>query len=373
MIRLQCECGRRINAPDQYLGKRVKCPKCGKGILVGANGGRAPVADPTPTGNAVTFAAPSPFAESTPVTESPAPRSMPSAGTTHEDLVVSQRVTSGPDISTSELDDTESAAAELHFSEDSIRAEPPAASDKPREAPAAEAAPAPEEGREDPYRRRGISLLGLLAIVLGLAGAAMYFVPQVAKFFIFVAGAGAAIGLIGLILSIGRRRTRPILAVLGILVSAAAIGLYWLPLIRGDSQQQANQSNVHTGPPEVSEAARAADETRRRSFITVTFLEPTGSDSVVPDLEYKLTNKSGKDIKAFGGRIEIYDSAHNWLTNLGIGEIKPVAAGGVSHGKGTWPLDQHTLSLLKDRRVTTEYRADYISYADGTTERFLEP
>ena len=370
MIKLQCECGRRINAPDQYLGKRVKCPKCGKGILVGPGGGRAPVEEPAPAGRS---SGSFPFADSAPVVESPAPRSTPAAEMTHDEVAVSKTEDSAPDFSTSDMADIESSAPDDPLTNDAVRTDPPAISAKAPVAPASEAAPAEGEGPEDPYRRRGMSLLGLVAIVLGLAGAAMYFVPQVAKFFIFVAGAGVAVGLVGLIVSIARNRTRPTLAVLGILVSAAAIGLYWLPLLRGDSGRHGNQSVAQPGPPEVSDAARAADDMRRRSFISVTYLEPTGSGSVVPELEYKLTNKTGKEIKAFGGRIEIYDSSHNWLTNLGIGEIKPVAAGGVSHGKGTWPLDQHALSLIKDRRVVTEYRADYISYADGTTERFLEP
>src|SRR5258708_3919566 len=167
MIRLQCECGRRINAPDQYLGKRVKCPKCGKGILVGAKGGRAPASEPTPAGKASPVVEPSPFAESTPVTDSPSARSMPAAEPMHEDVLASKSVASPPDFSASDLDDAESPASDEHFSEDLIAAEGPAAPTKTPATPASETA-AEGEGDEpdDPYQRRGVSLLGLFAIVL---------------------------------------------------------------------------------------------------------------------------------------------------------------------------------------------------------------
>ena len=34
MIKVTCECGRKISASDKFLNKRVKCPQCGRPVLI---------------------------------------------------------------------------------------------------------------------------------------------------------------------------------------------------------------------------------------------------------------------------------------------------------------------------------------------------
>jgi uncharacterized protein YxjI len=42
-IRLECNCGRRLNLDDKLLGKRIKCPECGNALRVN---GQSPAAKP---------------------------------------------------------------------------------------------------------------------------------------------------------------------------------------------------------------------------------------------------------------------------------------------------------------------------------------
>src|SRR4051794_8802593 len=33
-IRVQCECGRQLQARDEYAGRRTRCPDCGRELLI---------------------------------------------------------------------------------------------------------------------------------------------------------------------------------------------------------------------------------------------------------------------------------------------------------------------------------------------------
>ena len=33
-IAVVCDCGKKLNVPDQFAGKQVKCPGCGGGLKV---------------------------------------------------------------------------------------------------------------------------------------------------------------------------------------------------------------------------------------------------------------------------------------------------------------------------------------------------
>jgi hypothetical protein len=47
-IPVTCECGREINLPDEYAGKKGKCPECGATIPIPANAKPAPAKEPPP-------------------------------------------------------------------------------------------------------------------------------------------------------------------------------------------------------------------------------------------------------------------------------------------------------------------------------------
>jgi len=51
-IKLRCQCGKTLNAPDSTAGKRVKCPGCGKAIRVPASGSAAHPKATAPRGQA---------------------------------------------------------------------------------------------------------------------------------------------------------------------------------------------------------------------------------------------------------------------------------------------------------------------------------
>ena len=40
-IKISCQCGKTLNAPDKAAGKAVKCPSCGQPIRVPSAGGAA--------------------------------------------------------------------------------------------------------------------------------------------------------------------------------------------------------------------------------------------------------------------------------------------------------------------------------------------
>lgn len=48
MIPVTCGCSYRANVPDQFVGKSVKCPKCGSGLGIGSGATAVAVAEPIP-------------------------------------------------------------------------------------------------------------------------------------------------------------------------------------------------------------------------------------------------------------------------------------------------------------------------------------
>lgn len=58
-IQVQCQCGARLSVPDQFAGKRGKCPKCGSAVAIPAAATSATANSPSPSPAAGAPASPS--------------------------------------------------------------------------------------------------------------------------------------------------------------------------------------------------------------------------------------------------------------------------------------------------------------------------
>lgn len=87
-IPTSCSCGAKLQAPDAAAGRKVKCPKCGTGIVV--PGGKAPAAAPSKA------AAPATLQASKPAAPAPARASKPAAAAAPAPAKASKAVAEAP-------------------------------------------------------------------------------------------------------------------------------------------------------------------------------------------------------------------------------------------------------------------------------------
>jgi hypothetical protein len=389
MIKFQCECGRKIAAPDQWLGKRVKCPQCGKPVLVQESASVAPAvhAEPAPQSAAEERYAPNPTADSSPVAGSVADAEPHTAATDIEPHPTQSRF----DID--QNDDTNAAprsfpqtSGEEAGEEDTNSVGIKDNGDKPPEhiAPAVSAParpvfvapnapPARQEDHDEVSRGRAPLFLGILALLTGIVGAVLYWVPTVESYVSpIVAGCGLFLAFIGLVLSLRRERAGLLFPVLAIVLGLVVLSLPWvLPAIQGTTSHSANAPAKEWAPDKTD----AANETMRRMIIAVDSLQLTG-DKGGPTgvVEYRLTNKGNNAIKSVAGSIQLYDKDHKLLGALALdlpdfGKT-PLAPGASTSRKSTWPMDSRIQQPLMANQATAEYRAEVVTYADGSVEKF---
>jgi hypothetical protein len=360
MIKFQCECGRKIAAPDQWLGKRVKCPQCGKPVLVQEGPVVAPVSRPEP---------PSPFDSDTHA-ESRNGADSDSASESHFGSAAQATHRSAFDSTAGEEVEDEEHGAEHDRDEEPAPATPSVKTPAgpvyvPPTNPLAQY---PDEASWATMPR----LLGALALIAAIAGAAIYWASNLEVYYVpAVAGAGLLLALGGVILSLRRERLGLLLPALAVVICAAACGLPWLaPLAVGTHAQPISR----TAPAPPRDKEEAANEARRRSVLSVDSVQIAGdTHGTAADVEYKLTNKGSKPIKAVNGSIQLYDKEHKLLGGLSLEshfDTAPLAPGSSTSGKNRWTMDPQMQAPLANKQTTAEYRAEAVVYADGSIEAF---
>lgn len=383
MIRLICECGRKMAAPDQWRGKRVKCPQCGKPVLVQEQ----LVPEFTPAAPS----APS-LAAQTVLRQEPAiaparsePSRVPDAHS-HEPFSIERPTPSPAPAPVAEEPPT--AAAEE--TADTVLP-PQEAAPRPRAEPAqpvddansnskslgqaaTQLASKPNlqhDGEEDSFEGRQARVprvLGSLGLLVGLFAAASPWVPAVAPFGLPIAMGGLSLAVIGVAVSMSRYRLGLAVPVIALVVCALAAGLpYLLPLV-GAKAPPSGSSLAHRNEPD---SAQSADELKRRSILSIVKLRPAGSaDDPTGELEYTVSNKSGKALAAVDGSVQLYDQNHTALGGLLLQIGEPMKPDAVVKGSNKWTVDPRILKMIANGTVTAEYRAEQVYYPDGGVERF---
>jgi hypothetical protein len=150
-----------------------------------------------------------------------------------------------------------------------------------------------------------------------------------------------------------------------------------------DAHEATERINI---PPRADRAAweqeRAAVDAERRHFFSLGFVrlsrrtpESTGMgpNAVLwSDVQFQLTNRSGRDIDASAGVIEFYGPDGRLLGSTGFGIGVPMAPGRSCAGSFSSALDATTRSALAAGNVVARYRAGFVRYPNGTTKTFGE-
>lgn len=374
MIRLQCVCGRKMAAPDQWLGKRVKCPQCGQPVAVVH-------AETTPA--------------ATQLTEE-APRDAATLQSRAEIRRVAAPQISDEPISANSSPATNEGREESSENSDlSIEPSPVAVSQAagpaqrrpvaPRatagaapistfasSASAGESMPPDADDKDDFYEKQKLlpRLTGTLGLLVAIGAGASCWFPPYDGWTLYIALAGVAISTMGLGLSMSRYRLGLAMPVLGLIASLAVMGFpHFLPFFGKITPQH----YVDRGNLENEQQAQAEAESQRRGLLSVESLRLTGNkDTLVPELAYKLINRSGKTIKQITGSLQLSDREHRPLGGLVLNLVGPYEPNGVIEGKNEWTMQDAAQSAIADKHFTAEYKADQIEYTDGTTKNYNE-
>ena len=395
MIKFQCECGRKIAAPDQWLGKRVKCPQCGKPVLVQQSVAVASALQPQPMAVPPQVMEPEHSSESDASPDSGFGRNEhtdQNERSEHDEHVEhSEHSEQNQDGEHGEEREPQDAppmispfsnarnggdysgpatTPETHFFV------PPASSSsqglpKPNVVPTLD----PQHYYDDEASwGRWPRNFGIMSLLVGAVAAGLYFIPATSSAGTFVAGAGALLAIIGIVLSLRQDRAAFPWPAIALFVSIVAGGLPWLmPLIIGDQTPPA-AINSNRRPPK-EDPSEADKEARRRMFISVdSMLLVNDRNGLATDIEYRLTNKSGKAIARFEGSVQVSTIVdHKPITGLGLGidfGKTPFPIGSSLAGRKTWSLDPGVRELLAQKQAGFDYRATSITFVDGTQENF---
>jgi hypothetical protein len=125
-------------------------------------------------------------------------------------------------------------------------------------------------------------------------------------------------------------------------------------------------------PPSPQEIARQANDERSRRLFKV---ELVGSDTQTTpvNLQLKLTNTAGKDIRSFIGSVFLYSADDRQLANLRLTLIHTIKDGESFVDDRNWPVEPKALEALRhhtDRPVHFILQVDHLIYDDDTQERF---
>jgi hypothetical protein len=392
MIKFQCECGRKIAAPDQWLGKRVKCPQCGRPVLVQESPAIAPVIKPEPVvvpppavehehgfeSDSASESASGPYSESE--SHGGSQSEVESEGHTDRDLsedhgfdLNSARASSHPDSPFAHAPDREDYSGPAAEPEMRFFVPPAAAIQSAR--PMVIPTPAQQDyyENEESWGRRPRNF-GIAALILGLVGAGIFFIPTISDFSISqysieVAGVGALLALIGLITSLRQDKAGISWPVVALFICVVAGGLHWLmPLITGETVAPIRPASK----PQVADNSEAALEKQRRLYLSVDSVRVAKS-GLASDVEYKLTNRGPKPIAGISGSLQVYDSEHKPVGGLTLSfdfTKSPLAVGASVTGKSTWSMDPRVLDAMNDAHSIFDYRAEWVDFGNGTAEHF---
>lgn len=393
MIRLQCDCGRQISAPEQWLGKRVKCPQCARPVLVRpadqADGTELPAertdsAVKSVVSVAASSASENPAASSPYFGAAPAMATEPSA----EPVAPSAEVLATVQDDASDASPGEPAPAAVHDSRlesespaeaasPSVPAPTPAPPTPPRRllapAPPINALlniPIPEEDDRAEYDPRGLPrFLGVLALLIGIASVAAYWSPNAKVWAVPAAGVAFALSAIAFSVGMSRHALGIRIPLLALILSSGMLGyLAWAK----SHPPAGSLTSVHSPNADGDDTPEAKKSVR---ILTVASLRPAGKiEGTTVDLHFKLTNTSGRAISAVYGSLQIYDKDHTHrLEMLGLNVNQPLAPKASYESTTTWTLnDSRTPAALEDNRFTAEYRATTVLYADGSEDDFSQ-
>jgi hypothetical protein len=392
MIKFQCECGRKIAAPDQWLGKRVKCPQCGRPVLVQESQATAPVVKPEPV------VVPPPTVEREHGFESetasgsqsgsysesePHGGSESEAGSEdqtdhdlsgrHEFDQHSAPVASPSDSAFAHGPEPENDSGPVAEPEMRFFVPPAAAiqSAKPMAIPT----PAQQDyyENEESWGRRPRNF-GIASLIFGLVGAGIFFIPTISDFSISqysieVAGVGVLLAIIGLITSLRQDKAAISWPVISLFICVVAGGLHWLmPLVTGQTAAPIRPASK----PQVDDNKEAALETQRRLYLSVDSVRIAKS-GLASDVEYKLTNRGSRPIAGISGSLQVYDPEHKPVGGLALSfdfTKSPLAVGASVTGRSTWSLDPRVQDAMNDAHSIFDYRAERVDFGDGTVQHF---
>jgi hypothetical protein len=388
MIRLQCACGKRIAAPDPWLGKRVKCPQCGQPVLVvpadapaaeapAAQTPRAEILGQTSRTEPSAVAAPQVAAGTARTVDNPrsidseTASALPMPPVVRESEPQSQRP--APIETSNWVDDSEPEIATAG----TIQPPAPAPSAIPRVTPvqrpmtAAEAFPDDDEDDFYTKQQRLPRVLGTLGLLVALAAAVSCWFPQFDRSTLYIALGGVAIATIGFGLSMSRHRVGLTMPLIGLIASLLAM---CLPFVLPHFGKIAPAHYMARVEDARQQKADAEVEAQRRGILSVVSLQLTGSkNAAAPEVAYKLINKSGKVIQAIEGSIQLTDRDHRPIGGMVMNVPGPIKPGATVQGSNNWTMEQATQSALAESKFDADYRANAVVYGDGTVMTFPRP
>lgn len=365
MIRLQCVCGRKIAAPDPWLGKRVKCPQCGQPVLVvpaEAPAAGTPVQTLAPDQSAAIEssirAAPSPVSTRT-VTGEQSESAGAGESKPPEELPPAPRVDVAP---------AEPAPAPSAKPRRLVAPPPPVHADVQADQAAHEKESAQDEEDFESRRARLPRFLGVLGILIALGAAASCWIPQIEPWTLYVALGGVAVATLGFGLAMSRHRIGLALPLVGLFLSLLAMAFPWALPRMGKFAPAPYLARVEQARHDRDDAATDAQS---RGILSVDWVRLTGNkESLAPEVEYRLINRSGKVIQLIEGSIQLSDRDHRALGGFLLNLSGPIEVGAAIQGKNNWTMEDAAQAALADHKVDADYKARQVLYADGATQSF---
>jgi hypothetical protein len=369
MIRLECACGRKIAAPDAWLGKRVKCPQCGQPVLV------VPADAPPDTPAAQAPLSNSEAGESAAIEASAIPAPSPvSTSTITDEQAEPPGLTEGkPPAEPAAASETAAAPTEP----------PPAPSAKPprliapraplhAQAQLGQATYELEDDEEDfeSKQARLPRFLGVLGILVALGAAASCWIPEIDPWTLYIALGGVALATLGFGIAMSRHRIGLAMPLVGLFVSLLAMAL---PFALPQMGRLAPAQYVARAEQARHDIDEAATEAQSRGILSVDWVRLTGNKgSLAPEVQYRLINRSGKVIRLIQGSIQLSDRDHRALGGLSLNLSGPIDVGAAVEGKNNWTMEDATQAALADHKANADYKAGQVLYDDGTIQNFTQ-
>jgi hypothetical protein len=134
---------------------------------------------------------------------------------------------------------------------------------------------------------------------------------------------------------------------------------------------QVARVSMYQAEQERDRAAAVRQRLRIVGVDSVRFVNPLLPDDAWAQVEFKLTNRTGKVINELYGSIRLYDVNHNLLGTVAANVVEPLGVGETVTGVTRWSLmDPASRSALASGKITADYRADRVFFSDGATQRF---
>lgn len=226
--------------------------------------------------------------------------------------------------------------------------------------------------------RKSVNGLGIASLVIGIVAVLFCWIPFVHVFALYPAVFALIFGIIGLIISVVGRKSGAGMPLAGIIVAATALvfasfvheSIFGEPVAEttNESKTTSNDESATAGPRQPTEAqapAKPPGPSPEESVIQVRYLSQEKA-RFGTSLSFRLTNTSGKPIKAVKGGIHIYDQFGDKLDGLGVKLDKPLDAGESVTEEGVWPVGSRCLDLLKNNLsdLRLVFRAENVIYAE---------